>query len=137
MDDDTHPVSSCDPMLSSPAPSSTLSSSSPTSIYSNDDTLSPDSIDLLWQTPERTGGFKTASNPLNKTLKRQISENVQKLLSADFYMLSQENSFSRQESRDSLIEVALDNTEQIVSKLLGKNSRNVLNSRQTAQELWS
>lgn len=47
MDDDSHPVSSCDPMLSSPAPSSTLSSSSPTSIYSNEDTLSPESIDLL------------------------------------------------------------------------------------------
>ena len=47
MDDDNHPVSSCDPMLSSPAPSSTLSSSSPTSIYSNEDTLSPDSIDML------------------------------------------------------------------------------------------
>ena len=34
---------------------------------------------------------------------------------------------ARQESRDSLIEVALDNTEQIVSKLLGKNSRSILN----------
>lgn len=47
MEDDNHPVSSCDPMLSSPAPSSTLSSSSPTSIYSNDDALSSESIDLL------------------------------------------------------------------------------------------
>lgn len=37
-------------------------------------------------------------------------------------------SYSRQESRDSLIEVALDNTEQIVAKLLGKNSRVILNS---------
>jgi hypothetical protein len=44
--------------------------------------------------------------------------------------------YSRQESRDSLIEVALDNTEQIVAKLLGKNSRVILNSsRQQQQQL--
>jgi hypothetical protein len=47
MEDDGHPVSSCDPMLSSPAPSSTLSSSSPHSIYSTEGTLSPESIDLM------------------------------------------------------------------------------------------
>jgi hypothetical protein len=44
--------------------------------------------------------------------------------------------YNRQESRDSLIEVALDNTEQIVAKLLGKNSRVILNSsRQQQQQL--
>lgn len=48
MDDDTHPVSSSDPMLSSPAPSSNFSSSSPSSsLYSTDDALTPDSIDLV------------------------------------------------------------------------------------------
>jgi hypothetical protein len=48
MDDDTHPVSSSDPMLSSPAPSSTFSSSSPSSsLYSTDDALTPDSMDLV------------------------------------------------------------------------------------------
>jgi len=48
MEDDSHPVSSSDPMLSSPAPSSTLSSS-PSSFYSSSDTenLSPESIDHL------------------------------------------------------------------------------------------
>jgi len=46
MEDDNHPVSSSDPMLSSPAPSS-LSSSSPSSFYSSDETLSPQSIDLI------------------------------------------------------------------------------------------
>jgi hypothetical protein len=44
-------------------------------------------------------------------------------------------SYSRQESRDSLIEVALDNTEQIVAKLLGKNSRVILNSSRQQQQL--
>jgi hypothetical protein len=43
--------------------------------------------------------------------------------------------YSRQESRDSLIEVALDNTEQIVAKLLGKNSRVILNSSRQQQQL--
>jgi hypothetical protein len=85
--------------------------------------------------------------------KPQISENVQKVLSStDLYLVnhsslsgSLSSSFSsavtstaalsnscvdstglcRQESRDSLIEVALDNTEQIVSKLLGKTSSSV------------
>ena len=53
------------------------------------------------------------------------------LNSSDLFMLSQESAgLLRQESRDSLIEVALDNTEQIVSKLLGRNSRAVLTSRQ-------
>ena len=50
--------------------------------------------------------------------------------SSDLYVLSHDPAnagFTRQESRDSLIEVALDNTEQIVSKLLGKNSRSILN----------
>ena len=51
MEDDGHPISSCDPMLSSPAPSSSsssaLSSSSPHSIYSTEGTLSPESIDLM------------------------------------------------------------------------------------------
>ena len=42
--------------------------------------------------------------------------------------------YSRQESRDSLIEVALDNTEQIVAKLLGKNSRVILNSSRQQQQ---
>jgi len=46
MEDDNHPVSSSDPMLSSPAPSS-FSSSSPSSFYSSDETLSPESIDLI------------------------------------------------------------------------------------------
>lgn len=46
MEDDGHPVSSSDPMLSSPAPSS-FSSSSPSSFYSSDETLSPESIDLI------------------------------------------------------------------------------------------
>jgi hypothetical protein len=46
MEDDSHPVSSSDPMLSSPAPSS-FSSSSPSSFYSSDETLSPESIDLI------------------------------------------------------------------------------------------
>jgi len=46
MEDDNHPVSSSDPMLSSPAPSS-FSSSSPSSFYSSDETLSPQSIDLI------------------------------------------------------------------------------------------
>jgi len=46
MEDDSHPVSSSDPMLSSPAPSS-FSSSSPSSFYSSDETLSPQSIDLI------------------------------------------------------------------------------------------
>lgn len=47
MEDDSHPVSSSDPMLSSPAPS-TLSSS-PSSFYSSSDNenLSPESIDHL------------------------------------------------------------------------------------------
>ena len=45
MEDDSHPVSSSDPMLSSPAPS-TLSSS-PSSFYSSDENLSPESIDHL------------------------------------------------------------------------------------------
>ena len=61
------------------------------------------------------------------------------MLSSDLFMLSHDGDsgggcgirgLGRQESRDSLIEVALDNTEQIVSKLLGKNSRVVLNARQ-------
>jgi len=43
MEDDNHPLSSSDPMLSSPAPS-TLSSS-PSSFYSSDENLSPESID--------------------------------------------------------------------------------------------
>merc|ERR1719412_1287245 len=43
MEDDSHPLSSSDPMLSSPAPSS----SSPSSFYSSDETLSPESIDLI------------------------------------------------------------------------------------------
>ena len=46
MEDDNHPLSSSDPMLSSPAPSS-FSSSSPSSFYSSDETLSPESIDLI------------------------------------------------------------------------------------------
>jgi len=46
MEDDSHPLSSSDPMLSSPAPSS-FSSSSPSSFYSSDETLSPESIDLI------------------------------------------------------------------------------------------
>lgn len=46
MEDDSHPLSSSDPMLSSPAPSS-FSSSSPSSFYSSDETLSPQSIDLI------------------------------------------------------------------------------------------
>lgn len=46
MEDDSHPVSSSDPMLSSPAPSS-FSSSSPSSFYSSDETLSPESIELI------------------------------------------------------------------------------------------
>ena len=159
MDDDNHPVSSCDPMLSSPAPSSTLSSSSPTSIYSNDDALSSESIDLLvWQST-RAEGATTPLSPHN-LFKRQISENVQRMLNsssadlrmlnssgADLFLLSAENGLARgesrdlarQESRDSLIEVALDNTEQIVSKLLGKNSRSILNGRNQSPllELWS
>ena len=46
MEEDNHPVSSSDPMLSSPAPS-TLSSS-PSSLYSSDtENLSPQSIDHL------------------------------------------------------------------------------------------
>jgi len=46
MEEDNHPVSSSDPMLSSPAPS-TLSSS-PSSLYSSDtENLSPQSIDQL------------------------------------------------------------------------------------------
>jgi len=45
MEDDSHPLSSSDPMLSSPAPS-TLSSS-PSSFYSSDENLSPESIDHL------------------------------------------------------------------------------------------
>ena len=45
MEDDSHPVSSSDPMLSSPAPS-TLSSS-PSSFYSSDENLSPESIEHL------------------------------------------------------------------------------------------
>jgi len=45
MEDDNHPLSSSDPMLSSPAPS-TLSSS-PSSFYSSDENLSPESIDHL------------------------------------------------------------------------------------------
>merc|ERR1719206_1080196 len=50
MEDDNHPVSSSDPMLSSPAPSS-FSSSSPSSFYSSDETLSPESIDLIVSHP--------------------------------------------------------------------------------------
>jgi len=46
MEDDNHPVSLSDPLLSSPAPS-TFSSSSPSSFYSSDETLSPQSIDLI------------------------------------------------------------------------------------------
>ena len=42
---------------------------------------------------------------------------------------------ARQESRDSLIEVALDNTEQIVSKLLGKSSRSILTARNQSPPL--
>ena len=44
-DDSQCPVSSSDPMLSSPAPS-TLSSS-PSSLYSSDENLSPQSMDHL------------------------------------------------------------------------------------------
>ena len=51
MEDDQSqgPVSSSDPMLSSPAPS-TLSSS-PSSFYSSDENLSPESMDhlIVWQ----------------------------------------------------------------------------------------
>jgi len=47
MEDDSHPVSFTDPMLSSPTPSSTFCSSSPSSLYSSDENLSPESIDLL------------------------------------------------------------------------------------------
>ena len=45
MEDDSHPLSSSDPMLSSPAPS--IMSSSPSSFYSSDENLSPASIDHL------------------------------------------------------------------------------------------
>ena len=41
-----HSIFFSDPMLSSPAPSS-FSSSSPSSFYSSDETLSPESIDLI------------------------------------------------------------------------------------------
>jgi len=48
MDDDNQTVSSSDPMLSSPAPSSNFSSSSPSSsLYSTDDAITPDSIDMV------------------------------------------------------------------------------------------
>lgn len=94
-----------------------------------------------------------AGPPNHNLFKRQISESVQRMLnsSADLRMLNsggadlfllpaaengglggrggggEPRDLARQESRDSLIEVALDNTEQIVSKLLGKNSRSILN----------
>ena len=45
LEDDRHPVSSTDPMLSSPAPS-TLSSS-PSSLYSSDENLSPQAMDHM------------------------------------------------------------------------------------------
>jgi hypothetical protein len=75
---------------------------------------------------------------------KQLADSCHKFLSgSDLLMLShlsQSSSsscnppgYSRQESRDSLIEVALDNTEQIVAKLLGKNSRVILNSSRPQQ----
>ena len=45
LEDDRHPVSSTDPMLSSPAPS-TLSSS-PSSLYSSDENLSPQAMEHM------------------------------------------------------------------------------------------
>lgn len=68
--------------------------------------------------------------PSSLFFKRQISENVQRLVSSELVLVAGDQGLVRQESRDSLIEVALDNTEQIVSKLLGKNSRNILTARQ-------
>jgi hypothetical protein len=88
---------------------------------------------LVPTTAARLANQLTAKRP-----QHHLPDSLQKLISdSDLLMLSHlshSNSnnnppgYSRQESRDSLIEVALDNTEQIVAKLLGKNSRVILNN---------
>ena len=107
-------------------------------------------IDLITRlvSATRLGSQLTAGS---KRQQHHLPDSLHKLITdSDLLMLSQLSSshsnssscnnsnnppgYSRQESRDSLIEVALDNTEQIVAKLLGKNSRVILNSSRQQQQ---